>query len=178
MGKRKQIKTFFICPKFRGILLRIMSNREFKWENYNFKCTKQLLAGYCSIYIFYVAKKKCSDIGNIGNKTTDTDIVILGPIYRYADIDIGASLLSYHILSYPILSYPILSYPVLPYLILSYPILPILSYSFLSFLSYVVSYAILSYPKLSCPILSHPVLSLLSYNIQLLLIISCSCSCP
>ena len=49
---------------------------------------------FCSSqkYIFYVAKKKCSDIGNIGNKSTDTDIVILGliyryPIYRYADID-------------------------------------------------------------------------------------------
>ena len=37
---------------------------------------------FCSSqkYIFYVAKKKCSDIGNIGNKSTDTDIVILGPI--------------------------------------------------------------------------------------------------
>ena len=35
---------------------------------------------FCSSqkYIFYVAKKKCSDIGNIGNKSTD--IVILGPI--------------------------------------------------------------------------------------------------
>ena len=32
-------------------------------------------------YIFYVAKRKCSNIGNIGNKSTDTDIVILGPIY-------------------------------------------------------------------------------------------------
>ena len=40
---------------------------------------------FCSSqkYIFYVAKKKCSDIGNIGNKSTDTDIVILGLIYRY-----------------------------------------------------------------------------------------------
>ena len=40
---------------------------------------------FCSSqkYIFYVAKKKCSDIGNIGNKSTNTDIVILGPIYRY-----------------------------------------------------------------------------------------------
>ena len=45
-------------------------------------------------YIFYMAKKKCSDIGNIGNKSTD--IVILGPIYRYADIDIGASLQRTH----------------------------------------------------------------------------------
>ena len=37
---------------------------------------------FCSSqkYIFYVAKKKCSDIGNIGYKSTDTDIVILGPI--------------------------------------------------------------------------------------------------
>ena len=26
MGKRKQRKTFFICPKFCGILLRIISN--------------------------------------------------------------------------------------------------------------------------------------------------------
>ena len=43
-------------------------------------------------YIFYVAKKKCSDIGNIGNKSTDTNIVILGLIYRYVEIDIGASL--------------------------------------------------------------------------------------
>ena len=41
-----------------------------------------------------MAKKKCSDIGNIGNKSTDTDIVILGPIYRYADI--GASLIVQH----------------------------------------------------------------------------------
>ena len=31
-------------------------------------------------YIFYMAKKKSSDIGNIGNKSIDTDIVILGPI--------------------------------------------------------------------------------------------------
>ena len=40
---------------------------------------------FCSSqkYIFYMAKKKCSDIGNIGNKSTDTDIVILGPIYQY-----------------------------------------------------------------------------------------------
>ena len=37
---------------------------------------------FCSSqkYIFYVAKKKCSDNGNIGNKSTDTDIVILGPL--------------------------------------------------------------------------------------------------
>ena len=41
------------------------------------------LKNFCSSqkYMFYVAKKKCSDIGNIGNKSTD--IVILGPIYRY-----------------------------------------------------------------------------------------------
>ena len=41
-----------------------------KFENF---CSSQK-------YIFYVAKKKCSDIGY---KSTDTDIVILGPIYRY-----------------------------------------------------------------------------------------------
>ena len=95
MGKRRQIKTFFICPKFRCILLRIMSNREFKWENKLKFQVYKAIAGWLLIiasvknvcssqkYIFYVAKKKCSDIGNIGNKSTDTDIVSLGPIYRY-----------------------------------------------------------------------------------------------
>ena len=59
MGKLRQIKTFFICPKFRGILLRIMSNKEFKWENRNFKRTKQLLADYFSLQVwkFFVRAK-------------------------------------------------------------------------------------------------------------------------
>ena len=54
MRKRRQIETFFICPKFRGILLRIMSNREFKWENSNFKCAKPLLAGYLSLQVWKI----------------------------------------------------------------------------------------------------------------------------
>ena len=68
---------FQVYKAIAGLLLIIASLKMF--------CSSQK-------YIFYVAKKKCSDIGNIGYKSTDTDIVILGPIYRYADIDIGASL--------------------------------------------------------------------------------------
>ena len=59
---------------------------------------------FCSSqkYIFYVAKKKYSDIDNIGNESTDIDIVILGPIcrYRYQCISIPLFLLfplQYHV---------------------------------------------------------------------------------
>ena len=71
--------TFQVYKTIAGWLLIIESLKNF--------CSSQK-------YILYVAQKKCSNIGNIGYKSTDTDIVILGPIYRYpyADIDIGASL--------------------------------------------------------------------------------------
>ena len=45
-----------------------------------------------------MAKKRCSDIGNIGNKSTDTDIVILGSIY-WADIPISLSVHLYRLVT-------------------------------------------------------------------------------
>ena len=79
MGKRKQIKSFFICPKFRGILFRIMSNSAQVYKAIaGWLLIVTSVKNVCSSqkYIFYVVKKKCSDIGNIGNKSTNNDIVI------------------------------------------------------------------------------------------------------